>query len=470
MKIRDLLQSEKRNNLVFEEKEGDVEMIVKGDLLSRYIASRKITMSSENVLICYTNRSASRYNQEIRLALYGSNESVRADDVLIVSQNNYKIGCMNGEFVSVLSVGRREKRTIPVYVNKAGRKEKISIVLSFIQVCIKDAIGNEVQCMLLEDFLTNENASLTIEECRALYIDFCIRNSNLKRHSEEFTNVLMSDCYFNALRAKYGYAVTGHKCQGGEWDNVFVDYAGRTGISDDCLRWAYTATTRARKTLYVANLPHINPFDKFRIDAIQKCKTINAEFRVLDEVEATPFHSKTSENYLRAKYKCIVDNMVNTPYSVIGVESNDYKDIYSILTSDGVERYELYYKKGGIFSQAKALKPSVHTESILTLLDDEKTMPYVFEYQPSNSFFERLYVMIQSVCDSVSIQLTNVVEHNEDYSVVFYMFTSGTYSYIKVYYDKKGFVTYAKPMSLIGKEDYKLVLFIDELKGRFKMI
>ena len=48
-----------------------------------------------------------------------------------------------------------------------------------------------------------------------------------------------------------------------------------------------------------------------------------------------------------------------------------------------------------------------------------------------------------------------------------YMRTSGSYSYIKVYMDKNGFVTYAKPMSMFGSEDEELSAVINEINDHF---
>ena len=75
--------------------------------------------------------------------------------------------------------------------------------------------------------------------------------------------------------------------------------------------------------------------------------------------------------------------------------------------------------------------------------------------------------MIRSACDGLSVQITNVVEHQEDYSVVYYMRTSDSYSYIKVYMDKNGFVTYAKPMSMFGTDDSELAAVINEISNHF---
>ena len=54
---------------------------------------------------------------------------------------------------------------------------------------------------------------------------------------------------------KYAYAVTCHKSQGGQWQNVFIDQGF---INDDILgpdyyRWLYTALTRAVDKVFLVN-------------------------------------------------------------------------------------------------------------------------------------------------------------------------------------------------------------------------
>ena len=465
MMIRDLLEKDKRNHLVFEEKEGDVESIPPSEFLNKYLEYRKKSGTHDSVVICYSNRAASRYNRDIRLFLYSGDVPIRENDILLITQNNYRLGRMNGEFVPVLAVGARTQQSAPVYAQIGGERKRIVININFIQVTVPDANGNPMTCMLIEDLLTSDKATISIDENRALYINFCMRNPHLKQGSEEFGQALMSDAYYNAIKAKYGYAVTGHKCQGGEWGKVFVDYTDRTGLDDDSLRWAYTATTRAQKTLYVTNLPHITPFSKFRIDPIQKCKNMDSECRVIEETEPTPFHDAEKEHFLKAKYNCVVNNMDGTPYSVLSVVSKPYLEIYQVQTPDGSERFDIHYKAGGIFLPARATSFNEHTLSIQLLLNDERLIPFVFNYRPSDEIHEKLYNMIRSACDGLSIQITNVVEHQEDYSVVYYMRTSGTYSYIKVYVNSNGFVTYAKPMSMLGADDNELEALINEIKN-----
>ena len=467
MMIRDLLKNKKRNCLVFEEKENDVETVSPDIFLSKYLDYRKLSGKHDSVVICYSNRAASKYNGDIRKSLYGGDVPLRVNDILLITQNNYRLGRMNGEFVPVLEIGARTQQSAPVYAQIGSERKRINITINFIQVFVPDGDGNPMLCMLIEDLLTSDKASLSIDENRALYINFCMRNPHLKQGTQAFADALMTDVYYTAIRAKYGYAVTGHKCQGGEWGKVFVDYTDRTGLNDDSLRWAYTATTRAQKTLYVTNLPHVTPFNKFRIEPIQKCSNMSPECRIIGDVEPTPFHAENTDNYLKAKYHCIMYNMEGTPYSVLSVISKPYLEIYQIQTPSGTDRFDIRYKEGGIFLPAVPISRNEHTQLVLMLLNDERMLPFVFDYTPSDDIHERLYNMIRSACDGLSVQMTNVVEHPEDYSVIYYMRTSASYSYIKVYIDKNGFVTYAKPMSMLGAEDNELAAVINEIQNHF---
>ena len=467
MMIRDLLKKDKRNQLVFEEQKDDVETVPSEQFLDKYLNYRKESGKHDSVIICYSNKSANRYNRDIRKSLYGGDVPLQENDILLITQNNYRLDRMNGEFVPVLSIGERIQQSAPVYAQIGGKKERIVITLNFIKVTVPNGDGYPMPCMLLEDLLTSDTATISIDENRALYINFCMRNPRLKQGTESFAEALLNDEYYNAIRAKYGYAVTGHKCQGGEWGKVFVDYTGRTGLDDDSLRWAYTATTRAQKTLYVTNLPHITPFSKFRIEPIQKCKNIAPECRILNEVPPTPFHNKNVDNGIRAKYHCIAKNMEYTPYRIISVQSRPYLEIYNIQTPDGVDRYDLFYKAGDIFQPAKAASPNQHTPLIEIMLNDEQGMSYKYNYIPSDESHCKLLDLIRSACDTISVLITNVVEHAEDFSTTYYMRTSGTFSYIKVYVNSNGFITYAKPMSLKGKDDGELSEIIEIINSHF---
>ena len=97
-------------------------------------------------------------------------------------------------------------------------------------------------------------------EQRALLVDFRKRHPDLHPKSAEFRRTIRNDPYFNALQVKYGYAMTCHKAQGGEWNTVIVDFESNAGSRNaSFFRWVYTAITRAAKKLIIVNPPDFTP-------------------------------------------------------------------------------------------------------------------------------------------------------------------------------------------------------------------
>lgn len=68
---------------------------------------------------------------------------------------------------------------------------------------------------------------------------------------------MKTDPYYSAIQVKFAYAVTCHKAQGGQWENVFLDmgFINEEMLGEDFYRWLYTAFTRATQKLYLVNLP-----------------------------------------------------------------------------------------------------------------------------------------------------------------------------------------------------------------------
>ncbi|HRS19232.1 MAG TPA: ATP-binding domain-containing protein, partial [Bacteroidales bacterium] len=72
-----------------------------------------------------------------------------------------------------------------------------------------------------------------------------------------------------ALQIKFAYAVTCHKAQGGQWNDVYIDhgYITENMMNLDFLRWLYTAITRATDTVFLIHFD-----DKFFDTSTQKKK------------------------------------------------------------------------------------------------------------------------------------------------------------------------------------------------------
>jgi hypothetical protein len=215
-------------------------------------------------------------NKQVRIKKYGVDLPLQPADTIIIGGNNYRYGIVNGEFGVVANVSPVTETRNVVFNRKGGGTNSIHLTWRKAELMVSDEDGGSrsISGYVLENFLYGDNY-LTPEEQQALYIDFKNRNPRLKPRTEEFKEAISSDLYFNCLKIKFGYAVTCHKAQGGEWDNTFVVWDkgvssnfnfyesehDRSGKSNaEFYRWAYTAITRASKRLYCLNPPYFDSF------------------------------------------------------------------------------------------------------------------------------------------------------------------------------------------------------------------
>jgi hypothetical protein len=94
---------------------------------------------------------------------------------------------------------------------------------------------------------------------REKYPDYRKDRAKKEFWDEKMRKMIQDSSLLHAPIVKFGYAVTGHKAQGGEWNKVWADYSyGANQQSSYYFRWAYTVTTRAKKILYVSCAPRID--------------------------------------------------------------------------------------------------------------------------------------------------------------------------------------------------------------------
>lgn len=117
--------------------------------------------------------------------------------------------------------------------------------LNFINALIEfiSPEGNKVEARtkIILESVTNTDGFLSLDQEKSINHEAFKKNRKF-RESRRQTD----DAFVNAVRARYGYALTCHKAQGGEWKNVFL----HPGYRKDNLRWLYTAITRASENLY----------------------------------------------------------------------------------------------------------------------------------------------------------------------------------------------------------------------------
>lgn len=228
------------------------------------VALNKIVESLQNkrssVAVVYSNRTARDYNRSIRERIWGSaNLAVQAGDTLLVNKSSTTHNLSNGDLVKVLDVSHLpEQATINLKVKGEGT-QAVNLYFRKVTVAYRDANGEIIKlfCFILENLLDSLERGVTPLEQRALLVHFRQRHEGLSPKSNEFKQAIKQDPYFNALQVKYGYAMTCHKAQGGEWQQVIVDFdSSFSARNSNFFRWVYTAITRASKKLLVINPPN----------------------------------------------------------------------------------------------------------------------------------------------------------------------------------------------------------------------
>ncbi len=212
---------------------------------------------ADTIMLTRSNRKAAEFNAAIRASVLYREEELTKGDMLIVARNHYFTKKVPGiDFVANGDILTVEK----VY----GSEVRYGLRFADIRLAMApdpsrpDEEPPSFDAKILLDTLADPSATVSQETWNNLYYAVLGDNERYGDASiEQRLRALRTDPYWNALQVKYAYAVTCHKAQGGQWENVFVDLSY---IPDDALgmslyRWFYTAVTRARKRLYLIAPP-----------------------------------------------------------------------------------------------------------------------------------------------------------------------------------------------------------------------
>ena len=201
----------------------------------------------ETILITRSNARVNRFNLGIRNSILEREEELAAGDRLLVVRNNYFWGqefeqlpfIANGDMLIVQRVRYEEE----LYGFRFARVEALLPDYEL-----------ELEVIVLLDALLAEGPSLTVADRQRLFAAVMEDYADLPSQRDR-VKAVRANPYFNALEVKYGYAVTCHKSQGGQWQDVYLDlaYINPDHLGLDFYRWLYTAFTRARKTLFLVN-------------------------------------------------------------------------------------------------------------------------------------------------------------------------------------------------------------------------
>lgn len=255
-RVREDLEKKVLNRFSIQAAPGEIDHLPAPDVADHFLRDGARAFR-DRIIIAHSNAHVLEFNQAVRIRLYGCEAEPQSGDRMVVMRNSYTHNLLNGEFCALKSVSKRTVRMVH------------RMKMSFRQVeILKRSEGDHhtsvVSALIIEDLLDSPDADLSHNMMENLYVDFKIRHPFLKPGSREFMQVYSADEQVNALHLKYGYAITCHKAQGGEWREVFVSFLGKKPGDVDFLRWSYTAMTRASTVLHVVNAPDIRPHSLLR--------------------------------------------------------------------------------------------------------------------------------------------------------------------------------------------------------------
>ncbi len=255
--LRDAMLAERFNKFSLQPNGQDIEQVDARKAVDLIVQG--LQTKASNVAVVHSNAIALEYNRNIRDRRWGdASLPIQAGETLLINKNSTTHLLSNGDLVKVMEVGA-DAQCVPVNL-KGGHH--VELWFRNVTVAFRDADGSIIQtnCLVLENLLDSPHRELTPLEQRALLVEFRKRHPDLHPKSAEFRRTIRNDPYFNALQVKYGYAMTCHKAQGGEWNTVIVDFESNAGSRNaSFFRWAYTAITRAAKKLIIVNPPNFTP-------------------------------------------------------------------------------------------------------------------------------------------------------------------------------------------------------------------
>lgn len=461
--IRNSIEKHEFNKFRLDYNVNDISKISPESFIEMYTQTAKKIGIENMIVITHSNKQALGYNQLIRNKRYGEKFNVLQEkDLLIITKNNYKgqVELFNGMFANVIEVGGISYTTVPRFKIKGGKTIERQLVFRDVIVDVKTG-NNEskrIKTTILDNFLTADEGRLHPYDQRALFVDFKNRMSKkgIKPKSEEFKESLQNDIYFNALQAKYGYAITCHKSQGGEWKTTFVDFKVFIGKQSLAFyRWSYTALTRAKEFLFSIDAPDYNSLSTFVIKEIIK----------LSNVPGKRFYVPTNnspEDFIAYRLERIEKLFKNEN---IVFKRNIYNNQVELLVSKGElkGKVQLWFKKDGFSKTSWGEFNNNDFNELVKVLVDESIFPINIPFLPKFRFQEDLHQYFSSLIQDEGLAITNIIQ--KEWSDLYYIKTDAECALIEFWFNDKHFYTYAQPHSTAGSNDIKLNAIVSKLRG-----
>ncbi len=252
----------------------DISIVPGDELIERLASSYSEVGIDETMVITRSNKRANVFNQGIRNMVLGREEELTTGDMLMVVKNKYK-NKKNSQTINSTAAGTSDP--VPSGERPVASPTPLSFIANgdraivrrvrnvrelygfrFADVALEfpDYDNAEEDMTVILDALMTDAPALAQEQNEQLfqrvledYADIPLKADRMKK--------LREDDYYNALQVKFGYAITCHKAQGGQWAHIYLDQGYMTDemLTPDYIHWLYTAFTRATEHLYLVNWP-----------------------------------------------------------------------------------------------------------------------------------------------------------------------------------------------------------------------
>ena len=234
----------------------DLQILDPADILEQLEKSYREAGTEQTLIVTRTNKRTNLYNQGVRSRILWKEDDVSNGDRLMISKNNY-FWTESYDNLPFLANG-----DIAEIVRLRNEREMYGYRFADTSLRLVD-YDYEVDALIWIDTLFADSPDKSYEMQRDLFTKIAEDYPEI-RNKKDLVKTIRANQYYNALQVRFAYAVTCHKAQGGQWQNVFID-PGNTDFESateeerrDFIRWLYTAITRATERVFLLKNLHIS--------------------------------------------------------------------------------------------------------------------------------------------------------------------------------------------------------------------
>jgi len=200
--------------------------------------AKDINNKSNYVVITSTNRKRVEYNEKIRAYNFRDieiNDYAQDGDKLVSVSNSRDYA--NGE-IFILNKGLL-LHEFEIFVEQKNESFKTYTALLYLHeqqltILIPNLVESSMHGTQIFNSIEDNPESISKEAKNLIIVEKTLTDGEVVQYYKKAVNI-----------ATYGYAISCHKAQGQEWDNVYIDAHWLMPVWDDA-KWFYTAITRAK--------------------------------------------------------------------------------------------------------------------------------------------------------------------------------------------------------------------------------